>query len=174
VNREEGLRQACEAFTRTMGVRVTTTSNKGATFRTGVEAVYDLAFGNGRQHAYIAALKAVGLPAVAQAVAYRGGNEEEMILEAFADVAKNMRRLAERGPVCLSFEPSVVVADRIKALERERDVAQAWAAWWKAKRDLDHASEYGTHIDEQAIWPAVNAAEEALLQLGINPNTDES
>jgi hypothetical protein len=170
VSHEEGLRQACEAFTKAVGVRATSTSNKGATFRTGVEAVYDLAFGDGRQHAYIAALKAVGLPAVAQAVAYRGGNEEEMILEAFADVAKNMRRVAERGPVCLTFEPSVVVADRIKALEHERDVALAWAAWWKANHHSGYYCNEGPSPDEQA---AINAAEEALLQLGINPNYDE-
>jgi hypothetical protein len=124
----------------------------------------------GKREAYDAALKAVGMEAAAQAVAYRGASEEE-ILGMFADVAKNMRRLAERGPVCLSFEPSVVVADRIKALERERDVALAWVAWYKALHE--RALEDEVDRDDAGINAAIDGAEEALLQLGINPNEDE-
>lgn len=54
--------------------------------------------------------------------------------------------------------------------ERERDVALAWVAWWKALYERELEEEIDR--DDVGLNAAINAAEERLLQLGINPNTD--
>jgi hypothetical protein len=61
--------------------------------------------------------------------------------------------------------------ERRRMAERERDVALAWAAWWKAL--YERALEDEVDRDDAGLNAAINAAEEALLQLGIDPNKDE-
>ena len=63
--------------------------------------------------------------------------------------------------------------DRIEELEYQLEEARAWADWFSVQRKLSDEAERGSQADLEALWPAANAAEEALLQLGINPNEEE-